>query len=99
MSNGLPGAGPAIPIRETFPDCVSAASGARARLTARPTVSPIRRMLPGSLAEGVQRDQRPGPGPHRGAGQHALFDHLICLEEDRLRDREAEGLGGLEVDD
>ena len=30
--------------------------------------------------------------------EHGLFDHLICLEEDRLRDREAERLRGLHVD-
>ena len=28
-----------------------------------------------------------------------LLDHLIRLEEERRRDRKAEGLGGLEVDD
>jgi hypothetical protein len=27
-----------------------------------------------------------------------LFDHLISAGEDRGRDREAEGLGGLEID-
>jgi hypothetical protein len=29
----------------------------------------------------------------------ASFDHLICAGEDRLRDRQAERLGGLEIDD
>jgi hypothetical protein len=62
------------------------------------TASPINRMLPGSLAERHCAHQRPGLDEHRGAGQHALFDYLICLEEDRLRDRQAEGLGGLEID-
>src|SRR2546425_8658892 len=30
--------------------------------------------------------------------EHALLDHLIRLEEDRLRNRQAECLSGLEVD-
>ena len=30
--------------------------------------------------------------------EHALFDHLIRPQEERLRDREPERLGGLEVD-
>ncbi len=31
--------------------------------------------------------------------QHGLFDDLIRAQQQRLRDREAERLGGLEVDD
>ena len=31
-------------------------------------------------------------------GQHALLDHLIRPQEDRLRDREPKGLRGLQVD-
>ena len=31
--------------------------------------------------------------------EHALFDHLVCLEEDRLRNREPQRLGRFEVDD
>src|SRR5712691_7957329 len=31
--------------------------------------------------------------------QHALLDHLICQQEDRLRDREPQSLGGLAVAD
>jgi hypothetical protein len=31
--------------------------------------------------------------------EHALLDELICPDQHRLRDREAERLGGLEVDD
>jgi hypothetical protein len=30
--------------------------------------------------------------------EHALLDHLVGLEEDRLRDRESQRLGGLEID-
>jgi len=41
--------------------------------------------------------QRPGLDEHRGAGQHALLDHLVSLKEDRLRDRQPERLGGLQV--
>jgi hypothetical protein len=43
------------------------------------TASPISRMLPGSLAERHDAHQRPGLDEHRGAGQHALFDHLVSL--------------------
>ncbi len=31
--------------------------------------------------------------------QHALLDHLICQQQDRLRDREPQSLGGLAVAD
>ena len=31
--------------------------------------------------------------------EHALFDHVICPQQQRLRDGEPERLGGLEVDD
>jgi len=44
----------------TPPPCASTVSGAARRLTARMTASPIRRMLPGSLAEGHDAHQRPG---------------------------------------
>jgi len=40
--------------------CPSTARGARTRLTATTTASPISRMLPGSLAEGHDAHQRPG---------------------------------------
>jgi hypothetical protein len=46
--------------------------------------------LPGSLAEGHYAHQRPGLDEHRGAGQHALLDHLIRPLQQRLPDREAE---------
>src|SRR5215813_14060852 len=52
----------------------------------------------GSLAEGRTAHQRPDWDCTGARGQHALFDHLICLEEDRLRDRETERLRGLEID-
>jgi hypothetical protein len=32
-------------------------------------------------------------------GDHRLLDHLIGPRQQRRRDREAKGLGGLEVDD
>jgi len=35
----------------------------------------------------------------RGADGRSLLDHLRRLEEDGLRDGQAKGLGGLEVDD
>src|SRR5262245_49726539 len=35
----------------------------------------------------------------RTRGQRALLDHVVGPKEHRLRDRQAEGLGGLEVDD
>src|SRR5262245_58712556 len=44
------------------------------------------------------------PRNRSGGGQAtsvepALFDDLVCLENDRLRNRQTEGLGGLQVDD
>ena len=53
----------------------------------------------GSLAEGRDTHQRPGRDCTGAQGQHALLDHLVCPEQDGLRDREAKGLGALEVDD
>ena len=38
-------------------------------------------------------------GRRFGGGRGALFDHLIRPQQQRLRDREAEGLGGFEIDD
>src|SRR4029453_16675862 len=88
------------PMRYTFPGCcASTASGARVRPKMRMTASPISRMLPGSLAEGHYAHQRPGLDEHRGAGQRALLDDLVRPLQQRLRDCEAERLGGLEVDD
>ncbi len=54
--------------------CPSTARGARTRLTATTTASPISRMLPGSLAEGHDAHQRPGLGEHRVV---VLLDHLV----------------------
>ena len=46
------------------------------------------------LEEGVGASKR----RHAASVEHALLDHLGRLEEQRLRDCEAERLGGLEVD-
>src|SRR5712691_13549178 len=43
--------------------------------------------------------KRPGRDCTGARGQHALLDHLVRLQQERGRDREAEGLRGLEVDD
>jgi len=79
--------------------CASAADGARVRLTARTTVSPIRRIahLGGGWLAGVYPNgaTRTNAAPH----EHALFDHLVRLQQQCLRDRQAQGLGGLHVDD
>jgi hypothetical protein len=48
-------------------------------------------MRPGAVG-GSSRLLPPSPGTR-------LFDHLIRLEEERRRNREAKGLGSLEVDD
>src|SRR5262245_47755282 len=87
-------------MRATFPACcASAAKDAGARLTARTTASPIRRMdtsvrgwLAGSLAE--RHD-----GHHHGRVaprlvEHALFDHSVCRPQDRWRDPQSEGPPG-----
>src|SRR5262245_51442455 len=42
---------------------------------------------------------RPGPRAGEMAGAGRSFDHLIRPRQQRRRDREAEGLGGLDVDD
>src|SRR5882724_5141305 len=39
------------------------------------------------------------PPPRGAADRHRLLDHLIRPRQQRRRDRQAEGLGGLEVDD
>ena len=42
------------------------------------------------------------PPPAAGAGHKPdghLLDHLVCPLKERRRDRQAEGFGGLEVDD
>jgi len=72
----------------------------------RTTASPIHRMgaprwgMAGGQSTGTpRRAPAPRPGLHRGAGQHALLDHLVRPEQERRRDRQAKRLGGLEVDD
>ena len=42
--------------------------------------------------------KRLGLHEHRGAGQHGLLDDLVCEQQERLRDREAESLRRLRVD-
>ena len=47
---------------------------------------------------------KPGEAEHRSQLQgaliaHALLDHLMRLQQQRRRDRQAESLGGLEIDD
>ena len=37
--------------------------------------------------------------PPQGSGKHCSLDHLVCRGQQRFRDGEAEGFGGLEVDD
>src|SRR5215831_10402837 len=93
------------PIVVTFVVCcASAASGAITRPRASTTASPVRRMATswngwGECSRTPIDAPAPGPGLHRGAGQHALFDDLIRPPQHRLRDRQAERLGGFEVDD
>ncbi len=56
----------------------------------------------GMIEEQQQRHQSLTFRPTRvhGVGEaHRLFDHLIRPLQERRRDRQAEGLGGLEVDD
>jgi hypothetical protein len=36
---------------------------------------------------------------HSCSNAHPLLDHLVCRRQQRLRDGEAKGPGGLEVDD
>ncbi len=54
----------------------------------------------GALVEhAAMLHQRLGLDEHRGAGQHALLDHLVGPQQQRLRDREPERLRSLRVDD
>src|SRR5216683_3633010 len=41
----------------------------------------------------------PGPYPVLRLVKPPLLDHLICPQQERPRDLQAEGLGGLEIDD
>jgi hypothetical protein len=62
------------------------------------TESPIRRM---GMTGGSLADLNYGRCARRELAalvEHGLLDHLGRLEEQRLRDREAESLGGLAVD-
>ena len=88
------------PIGVTFVVCWAAlAIGTRARLSARTIASPISRMntsvrdAGGSLADDGQSQELAALVEHR------LLDHVVCLEEKRLRNAEAEGFGSLAVDD
>jgi hypothetical protein len=64
-------------------------------LTVRMTASPINRigtswrMAGGSLTEDGESQES------AALVEHALFDHLIRPPQHRLRDRQANGLGGL----
>src|SRR5436309_10473546 len=49
-------------------------------------------------ASTVTRSNRPRRSVTGGGLAGPLLDHLVRLEEDRLRDREAEHLRGLDVD-
>jgi len=46
----------------------------------------------------AQDSPAPRPGLHRGAGQHALLDHLVRPRQERLRDREAYLPGSAEIE-
>jgi hypothetical protein len=48
--------------------------------------------------ESRYNEQRPGRDCTGARGQHALLDDLVRAQQQRLRDREAERLGRLEVD-
>src|SRR5712692_10125771 len=61
--------------------------------------APRLRTAAGESSRTPPRAPAPRPGLHRGAGQHALLDHLICPYQDRLRDRQPERPRSLEVDD
>jgi hypothetical protein len=44
-------------------------------------------------------NRRRGPGPDSCSATNALFDYLVGTGEERLGDREADCLGGPEIDD
>src|SRR5262245_62981590 len=88
---------PRKPIRWTDPDCCATAiNGAIVRLRARTTASPIRRighldgMAGGSLADdGCSQELA-------ALVKHGLLNNLVRSQQQRLGDRQAERLGGLE---
>src|SRR5712692_11073488 len=59
----------------------------------------MRTSAPAGTAPGRRVSPQRATRPEARAGQHALLDHLVRLEEDRLRDRQTERSRGLEVDD
>src|SRR5207245_2452959 len=93
-----------MPIRQTFPTGLScAAIGAAKRLMARTTASPIRRMGT-SVGDGWRESSRPetiGDLISRvgRVGRARLLDDLIRPQQHRLWDRQADRLGGFEIDD
>src|SRR2546426_5935208 len=86
------------PIRGICPACCALASGAAKRLRARMTASPISRMGTSVRTAAGESSRTPRRAPAQRRTSTPLFDHLVRPEQDRLRDREAERLGGLEVD-
>src|SRR3989442_6374231 len=89
---------PRIPTRAIFSDfCASAASGARRMLPARTTASPISR-IGTSVEGGCRESSRRLLIAGAGRAGRALLDHMVRPHQNRLRDREAERLGGLHVD-
>src|SRR5215510_1974469 len=88
-----------IPKRETVRGvCASATNGAT-RLRAKATASPIRRMGTSLGMAGGSLADDGGSQELAALVEHGLFDDLISAKQERLRDRQAERLGGLEVDD
>src|SRR4030095_6503376 len=87
-----------IPIRQIFPVCcASEARGASVRPSVRTTASPISRMGT-SMAGGSLADEGCSKGLAAWVA-HALLDYVVRPLQQRLRNRQPERLGGLQIDD
>ena len=65
----------------------------------------LRRVRDGARPQEEGEPARPGDGRFQrpedlvALVEHALFDHLVRPQQERLRDREADRLRGLQIDD